>query len=131
MAISTVGLDQAQTDRAIRHVAALMQSTIVGTAPLYRVEVPVGAADPKTVLELGDQMPQVDPTIKLTVAAAPQSPSGVQVEFQAPLYYFTTALGFDRAALNSFETTLSATIDAYRTGGRVPSFPAPGQPPAL
>lgn len=124
--IPTPDLTVDQCNRAIRHVATLFRGGVAGGPKLYQVSIPPATANPNLVVELADNLPSLDQYIVLDVAVGD---SGIQTSTRPPLFYMTGALGFVADAQSSFETTLKATLDAYRTGGRMTTFPAPPRPP--
>ncbi|MFS3130563.1 hypothetical protein ACLM5J_19330 [Nocardioides sp. Bht2] len=119
--------------RAIHHVAALFESKATGGPGEFQIPISPPLANPNLVIELGNQLPQVDDLLRLRVSVTPMADGTLAIVLQVdtPMYWFTSSLGFDKDAERSFATTLSATLNAYGTRGRVPTFPAPPRPPKL
>lgn len=127
----TTAASPADCARAIQYVASLFESTASGGPGQFLVPVSPPLANPKLVIELGNDLPQVDDVLRLRVSITPadNGQSAVVMQVDTPLYWFTSSLGFDKDCERSFATTLNATLKAYQTGGRVPTFPAPPRPP--
>lgn len=126
---TTATAQQCQT--AVAHVAGLLQGSSSGGPALFTVKVPPGAANPALILSFGDQQPTLDLFVNLDVALAAVAGGGTQIQIrsQNPMFFFTSSMGFDRDAVSTFATTLSATLNAQLKGTRMPSFPAPPRPP--
>lgn len=115
--------------RAIRYVAGLFEASVEGGPIEFRLAVSPAFANPRLITQLGAQLPEIDELLKLRVTVAGNAPSTVHLDVSTPLYYFTTGLGLDKDCERSFAWTLKATLAAYESGGRVPTFPAPPRPP--
>lgn len=116
---------------AVRHVAALFSGSVSGGPALFEVTFSPGEANPELVVKLGDQLPPLDQNITLQIAMGGSADGTVvQIQSKPVLTYFTGALGFDRDAVESFASTLDATLIAYANRKRPPTFPAPPRPPA-